>query len=62
MLHLGEQEEKNPATENLGIIVGAGPVGLYAAFILLMQDKGLGRNERRRLKNWLRLGQHQTHQ
>jgi len=56
------QEEKNPATENLGIIVGAGPVGLYAAFILLMQDKGLGRNERRRLKNWLRLGQHQTHQ
>ena len=30
-------EGKNPATENLGIIVGAGPVGLYAAFILLMQ-------------------------
>ncbi len=36
MLHFGEQEEKKE-TKNLGIIVGAGPVGLYAAFILLMQ-------------------------
>jgi len=51
MLHLWKQRQKNtpikvqktggPETEtktkNLGIIVGAGPVALYAAFVLLMQ-------------------------